>query len=65
MLELIKAKNGEKNCPARKNRKGEDSDDFIKEKENSRLFGVGYTAVSCGASVRGLSILTLHSYALA
>jgi hypothetical protein len=31
MLELIKAKNGGKNCPARKNRKGEDSDDFIKE----------------------------------
>jgi hypothetical protein len=31
MLELIKAKNGEKNRPARKNRKREDSDDFIKE----------------------------------
>jgi hypothetical protein len=31
MLELIKAKNGGKNCPARKNRKREDSDDFIKE----------------------------------
>ena len=31
MLELIKAKNGEKNCPARKNRKREDNDDFIKE----------------------------------
>jgi hypothetical protein len=31
MLELIKAKNGEKNCPTRKNRKREDSDDFIKE----------------------------------
>jgi hypothetical protein len=31
MLELIKPKNGEKNCPARKNRKREDSDDFIKE----------------------------------
>jgi hypothetical protein len=31
MLELIKAKNGEKNCPARKNRKREDSGDFIKE----------------------------------
>ena len=31
MLELIKAKNGEKNCPARKNRKREDSDDFRKE----------------------------------
>jgi hypothetical protein len=31
MLELIKAKNGEKNCPVRKNRKGEDSDDFRKE----------------------------------
>jgi hypothetical protein len=30
MLELIKAKNGEKNYPARKNRKREDSDDFIK-----------------------------------
>jgi hypothetical protein len=28
---LIKAKNGKKNCPARKNRKREDSDDFIKE----------------------------------
>jgi hypothetical protein len=31
MLELIKAKNGEKNCPARKNREREDSDDFRKE----------------------------------
>jgi len=31
MLELIKAKNGEKNCPARKNREREDSNDFIKE----------------------------------
>jgi hypothetical protein len=31
MLELIKAKNGEKNYPARKNRMREDSDDFIKE----------------------------------
>jgi hypothetical protein len=31
MLELIKGKNGEKNCPATKNRKREDSDDFIKE----------------------------------
>jgi hypothetical protein len=31
MLELIKAKNGGKNCPARKNRKREDSDDFRKE----------------------------------
>jgi hypothetical protein len=31
MLEPIKAKGGEKNCPARKNRKREDSDDFIKE----------------------------------
>jgi hypothetical protein len=31
MLELIKAKNGEKNCPVRKNREREDSDDFIKE----------------------------------
>jgi hypothetical protein len=31
MLELIKAKSGEKNCPARKIRKREDSDDFIKE----------------------------------
>jgi hypothetical protein len=31
MLELIKAKNGGKNCPARKNRMREDSDDFIKE----------------------------------
>ena len=31
MLEIIKAENGEKNCPARKNRKREDSDDFIKE----------------------------------
>jgi hypothetical protein len=31
MRELIKAKNGEKNCPARKNRKREDNDDFRKE----------------------------------
>jgi hypothetical protein len=31
VLELIKPKNGKKNCPARKNRKREDSDDFIKE----------------------------------
>jgi len=31
MLELTKAINGAKNCPARKNRKREDSDDFIKE----------------------------------
>jgi hypothetical protein len=31
MLELIKGKNGEKNYPARKNRKREDNDDFIKE----------------------------------
>jgi len=31
MLELIKAKNGEKNCPARKNRRKEDNDDSIKE----------------------------------
>ena len=31
MLRIIKAKNGGKNCPARKNRKREDSDDFIKE----------------------------------
>ena len=31
MLELTKAKKGEKNCPARKNRKREDSGDFIKE----------------------------------
>jgi len=31
MLELIKPKNGEKNCPARKNRKREDNDDFRKE----------------------------------
>jgi len=31
MLELIKAKNGERNFPARKNRKREDSGDFIKE----------------------------------
>ena len=31
MQELIKAKNGEKNYPARKNRKREDSDDFRKE----------------------------------
>jgi hypothetical protein len=31
MLELIKAKSGGKNCPARKSREREDSDDFIKE----------------------------------
>jgi hypothetical protein len=31
VLEIIKAKNGEKNCPARKNRKREDGDDSIKE----------------------------------
>ena len=31
MLEFIKEKNGEKNCPARRNRKREDSDDFRKE----------------------------------
>jgi len=31
VLELIRLKNGEKNCPARKNRKREDSDDFRKE----------------------------------
>jgi ribosomal protein S30 len=31
MLGLIKAKNGEKNCPVRKNRKREDNDDFRKE----------------------------------
>jgi len=31
MLELIKAKSDEKNCPARKSRKREDNDDFIKE----------------------------------
>jgi hypothetical protein len=31
VLELIKAKNGKKNCPARKSRKREDSGDFIKE----------------------------------
>ena len=31
MLELIKAKSGERNCPGRKSRKREDSDDFIKE----------------------------------
>jgi len=31
VLELIKGKNGEKNYPARKNRKREDSDDFRKE----------------------------------
>ena len=30
-LELIKAKSGEKNCPAKKSRKREESDDFIKE----------------------------------
>ena len=31
MVEPIKLKNGEKNWPARKNRKREDNDDFIKE----------------------------------
>jgi hypothetical protein len=31
MLDLIKAKSDEKNCPARKSRKREDSDDLIKE----------------------------------
>jgi len=31
MLELIKEKSDEKNCPARKSRKREDNDDFIKE----------------------------------
>jgi hypothetical protein len=31
MLELIKAKSDEKNWPARKGRKREDNDDFIKE----------------------------------
>jgi len=31
VLELIKPKNGGKNCPARKNRKREDNDDFIRE----------------------------------
>jgi hypothetical protein len=31
MLELIKAKNGEKNCLARRSRKREDNDDFTKE----------------------------------
>jgi hypothetical protein len=31
MLELIKAKKSKKNCPARKNRKREDSDGFRKE----------------------------------
>jgi hypothetical protein len=31
MLGLIKAKSGEKNCLARKSRKREDNDDFIKE----------------------------------
>jgi hypothetical protein len=31
MRELIKAKNGEKNCPARKNRKRGGGDDLIKE----------------------------------
>ena len=31
MLELIKAKSGEKNCPGRKSRKREDSDGFKKE----------------------------------
>jgi len=31
MLGLIKAKSGEKNCPARKSRKREDNADFTKE----------------------------------
>ena len=31
MLELLKPKNGGKNCPARRNRKRKDNDDFIKE----------------------------------
>jgi hypothetical protein len=31
VLEFIKARNGEKNCPARRNRKREDSDDLRKE----------------------------------
>jgi hypothetical protein len=31
VLGFIKARNGEKKCPARRNRKREDSDDFIKE----------------------------------
>jgi hypothetical protein len=31
VLELIKGKNGGKNCPVRKSRKREDSDDFRKE----------------------------------
>jgi hypothetical protein len=31
MPEIINPKNGEKNCPARKNRKREYNDDFIKE----------------------------------
>jgi hypothetical protein len=31
MLEFITAKNGEKNCPGRRNRKKEDSDDLIRE----------------------------------
>jgi hypothetical protein len=31
MLEFIKAKSGEENCPARKSRKREGSGDFIKE----------------------------------
>jgi hypothetical protein len=31
MLELIKAKSDEKNCPAWKSRKREDKNDFIKE----------------------------------
>ena len=31
MLGLIKAKNDGKSCPARRNRKREDSDDFIRE----------------------------------
>jgi hypothetical protein len=31
VLELIKPKNGGKNCPARKNRKKKDNYDFIKE----------------------------------
>ena len=36
MLELIKAKNGEKNCPARKNRRREDNDDSIKRLQTPR-----------------------------
>jgi hypothetical protein len=31
VLEYIKAKNGERNCPARKSRKKGDSDDLIKK----------------------------------